>query len=353
MIWVEFGIAFVKIALVLFVVLTLVAYLTLAERRVSAFIQDRLGPNRVGPFGFLQPLADGVKFIFKEDIIPTHADKPFYIIAPAFALVTAIIALAVIPIGKGFSTDFFGLLPEQIFISFQIADLNVGVLYVLAIGSLSVYGVVLGGWASNSKYSFLGGLRAAAQMISYELAMAVSILGVIAWTGSLRLTDIIEAQAGCWFAIPQIIGCIVFVTAAFAETNRLPFDMPEAEPEIVAGYHTEYSSMKFAMFFMAEYTHMIVVSCLAVALFFGGWYPLPFGGWFGIDIDKYWFLPPLVFVGKVLAFLFFFIWVRFTLPRFRYDQVMSLGWKVLFPLAVANLLIVSAAILVLQHYGYM
>lgn len=353
MIWVEFGIAFVKIALVLFVVLTLVAYLTLAERRVSAFIQDRLGPNRVGPFGFLQPLADGVKFIFKEDIIPTHADKPFYIIAPAFALVTALIALAVIPIGKGFSTDFFGLLPEQIFISFQIADLNVGVLYVLAIGSLSVYGVVLGGWASNSKYSFLGGLRAAAQMISYELAMAVSILGVIAWTGSLRLNDIIEAQAGCWFAIPQIIGCIVFVTAAFAETNRLPFDMPEAEPEIVAGYHTEYSSMKFAMFFMAEYTHMIVVSCLAVALFFGGWYPLPFGGWFGIDIDKYWFLPPLVFVGKVLAFLFFFIWVRFTLPRFRYDQVMSLGWKVLFPLAVANLLIVSAAILVLQHYGYM
>lgn len=353
MIWVEFGIALVKIALVLFVVLTLVAYLTLAERRVSAFIQDRLGPNRVGPFGFLQPLADGVKFIFKEDIIPTHADKPFYIIAPAFALVTALIALAVIPIGRGFSTDFFGLLPEQIFISFQIADLNVGVLYVLAIGSLSVYGVVLGGWASNSKYSFLGGLRAAAQMISYELAMAVSILGVIAWTGSLRLDDIIEAQASCWFAIPQIIGCIVFVTAAFAETNRLPFDMPEAEPEIVAGYHTEYSSMKFAMFFMAEYTHMIVVSCLAVALFFGGWYPLPFGGWFGIDIDKYWFLPPLVFVGKVLAFLFFFIWVRFTLPRFRYDQVMGLGWKVLFPLAVANLLIVSAAILVLQHYGYM
>ena len=353
MIWVEFGIAFVKIALVLFVVLTLVAYLTLAERRVSAFIQDRLGPNRVGPFGLLQPLADGVKFIFKEDIIPTHADKPFYIIAPAFALITAIIALAVVPIGKGFSTDLFGLLPEQIFITFQIADLNVGVLYILAIGSLSVYGVVLGGWASNSKYSFLGGLRAAAQMISYELAMGVSILGVIAWTGSLRLDEIIEAQANCWFAIPQILGCIVFVTAAFAETNRLPFDMPEAEPEIVAGYHTEYSSMKFAMFFMAEYTHMIVISCLAVALFFGGWYPLPFGGWFGIDINKYWFLPPLVFIGKVLAFLFFFIWVRFTLPRFRYDQVMNLGWKVLFPIAIANLIIVSVAILVLQHYGYM
>jgi NADH-quinone oxidoreductase subunit H len=229
----------------------------------------------------------------------------------------------------------------------------VGVLYVLAIGSLSVYGVVLGGWASNSKYSFLGGLRGAAQMISYELAMGISILGVIAWTGSLRLEDIIEAQSSYWFIFPQILGGIVFIIAAFAETNRLPFDMPEAETEIVAGYHTEYSSMKFAMFFMAEYTHMIVVSCLVVALFFGGWYPLPFGGWFGIDIDTHWYLPPIVFTGKVLAFLFFFIWVRFTLPRFRYDQVMNLGWKVLFPIAIANLIVVSIAILVLQNYGYL
>lgn len=353
MVWVELGITLVKIALLFFVVLTLVAYLTLAERRVSAFIQDRLGPNRVGPFGFLQPLADGVKFIFKEDLIPSHVNKPFFIAAPAFALITALIALAVVPIGRGFDTTLFGLLSAPIFVSLQIADLNVGILYVLAIGSLSVYGVVLGGWASNSKYSFLGGLRAAAQMISYELAMGLSIIGVIAWTGSLRLDDIIEAQSKCWFAIPQILGCLVFLAAAFAETNRLPFDMPEAEPEIVAGYHTEYSSMKFAMFFMAEYTHMIVVSCLVVALFFGGWYPLPFGGWFGIDIDKYWFLPPIVFIGKVLAFLFFFIWVRFTLPRFRYDQVMNLGWKVLFPIAVANLIIVSIAILVLQNYGYL
>jgi NADH-quinone oxidoreductase subunit H len=353
MIYAEVGITLLKIALLLLVVLTLVAYLTLAERRVSAFIQDRLGPNRVGPFGFLQPLADGVKFIFKEDIIPKEANKPFFIIAPAFALVTAIIALAVVPIGKGFETTLFGLFQEPLFVKLQIADINVGVLYVLAIGSLSVYGVVLGGWASNSKYSFLGGLRGAAQMISYELAMGISILGVIAWTGSLRLEDIIEAQASYWFIFPQILGGIVFIAAAFAETNRLPFDMPEAEPEIVAGYHTEYSGFKFAMFFMAEYTHMIVVSCLVVALFFGGWYPLPWGGWFGIDIDKYWYLPPLVFSGKVLAFLFFFIWVRFTLPRFRYDQVMNLGWKVLFPIAILNLIVISIAILALQHYGYL
>ena len=353
MIWAELGITIIKIALVFFVVLTLVAYLTLAERRVSAFIQDRLGPNRVGPFGFLQPLADGVKFIFKEDIIPKDASKYIYIAAPAFALITALAALAVVPIGRGFETTLFGLLQEPLYVKLQIADLNVGLLYILAIGSLGVYGVVLGGWASNSKYSFLGGLRGAAQMVSYELAMGISILGIIAWTGSLRLNDIIEAQQNYWFVFPQFLGFIVFLAAVFAETNRLPFDMPEAEPEIVAGYHTEYSSMKFAMFFMAEYTHMIVMSCLIVALFFGGWYPLPFGGWFGIDIDTHWYLPPLVFVGKVLTFLFFFIWVRFTLPRFRYDQVMNLGWKVLFPIAILNLIVISIAILVMQHYGYM
>lgn len=353
MIWAEVGITVIKIALLFFVVLTLVAYLTLAERRVSAFIQDRIGPNRVGPFGFLQPLADGVKFIFKEDIIPKDANKFLYVAAPAFALITALVALAVIPIGRGFETTLFGLVPDPIYVKLQIADLNVGVLYVFAMGSLGVYGIVLGGWASNSKYSFLGGLRGAAQMVSYELAMGISILGIVAWTGSLRLEDIIEAQQHYWFVFPQILGFIVFLAAVFAETNRLPFDMPEAEPEIVAGYHTEYSSMKFAMFFMAEYTHMIVMSCLIVALFFGGWYPLPFGGWFGIDIDTHWYLPPIVFVGKVLAFLFFFIWVRFTLPRFRYDQVMNLGWKVLFPLAIVNLIIISIAILVMQHYGYM
>jgi len=226
MIWVEVGITVIKIALLFLVVLTLVAYLTLAERRVSAFIQDRIGPNRVGPFGLLQPLADGVKFIFKEDIIPRDANKYIYIAAPAFSLITALVALAVVPIGRGFETTLFGLVPDPIFVKLQIADLNVGILYILAIGSLGVYGIVLGGWASNSKYSFLGGLRGAAQMVSYELAMGISILGVVAWTGSLRLEDIIEAQQHYWFVFPQILGFIVFLAAVFAETNRFPFDMP-------------------------------------------------------------------------------------------------------------------------------
>jgi len=333
--------AAVKIAVVFAVVLTAVAYLTYAERRISAFIQDRYGPNRVGPFGLLQPLADGIKFVFKEDLTPRTASGGMYLLAPAFALVTALAALAVIPVGRGVSTDLFGLLPEPAFVSFQIADLNVGLLYVLAISSLSVYGVVLGGWSSNSKYSLIGGLRGAAQMISYEIALGLSILGVIAMAGSLRLGDIIEAQERMWFAVPSFMGFIVFVVSAFAETNRLPFDLPEAEPEIVGGYHTEYSGMKFAMFFMAEYTHMIVASCMITCLFLGGWYPLPFGGWFGVDIDAHWYLPPAVFLAKVVFLLFVFIWVRWTLPRFRYDQVMRLGWKRLFPLAMVNLLVVS------------
>lgn len=336
--------AALKIAVVFAVVLTAVAYLTYAERRISAFIQDRHGPNRVGPFGLLQPLADGIKFVFKEDLVPRMASGGMYALAPAFALVTALAAFAVIPVGKGVSTDLFGLLPEPAFVRFQIADLNVGLLYVLAVSSLSVYGVVLGGWSSNSKYSLIGGLRGAAQMISYEIALGLSVLGVVAMAGSLRLGDIIEAQKDMWFAVPSFIGFVVFVVSAFAETNRLPFDLPEAEPEIVGGYHTEYGGMKFAMFFMAEYAHMMVAACMITCLFLGGWYPLPFGGWFGVDIDAHWYLPPMVFAGKVLFLLFLFIWVRWTLPRFRYDQVMDLGWKKLFPLALANLLIVSLLI---------
>ena len=341
---VDLAITVVKIVLLLFVVLTAVAYLTLAERRVSAFIQDRIGPNRVGIFGLLQPLADGLKFIFKEDIIPAKANKLLYLLAPALSLVTALVAFAAIPIGYGFETTFFGLLEDPKYVSLQIADLNVALLYILSITSLGVYGIVLAGWSSNSKYSLLGSLRSAAQMISYELALGLSIIGVIAMTGSLRLQDIIESQQNLWFFIPQFLGFIVFTISSFAETNRLPFDMAEAEPELVAGFHTEYSSMKFAMFFMAEYANMIIASCLIVSLFLGGWYPLPWGGWFDIDIAKYWFLPPLVFVSKVTAMLFFFIWVRWTLPRFRYDQVMGLGWKVLFPLALINLIITSAVI---------
>jgi len=339
MIWADLGFTLLKIGLVLFIVLTLVAYLTLAERKISAFMQDRLGPNRVGPFGLLQPLADGIKFIFKEDIIPDQANRRFFVIAPAISLVTAIVALAVIPIGRGFYTTFFGVLDQPYFFRFQIADVNVALLYIFAVASLNVYGVVIGGWASNNKYSLLGGLRAAAQMISYEIALGLSVVGVIVLTGSLRLGDIIEAQQNYWFMFPLFIGFVVFMVSSFAETNRAPFDMPEAEAEIVAGYHTEYSSMKFAMFFMAEYTHMIVASALIVTFFLGGWYPLPFGGWLGIDIDKYWYLPPIVFVGKVFALLFIFIWVRWSLPRFRYDQVMNLGWKVLLPLSIVNIFI--------------
>jgi len=344
---IEIGITLVKIVLVLLVVLTAVAYLTYAERRVSSFIQDRLGPNRVGPFGLLQPLADGIKFIFKEDIIPQTTHRTLYLLAPVISLATAIIALATVPIGYGVSTSFFDLLDKPVFVDFQIADVNIGLLYILSITSLGVYGIVLAGWSSSSKYSLIGSLRSAAQMISYELSLGLSLIGVIAITGSLRLSDIIEAQQRLWFIVPQFIGFVVFTVSSFAETNRLPFDLPEAEPELVAGYHTEYSSMKFAIFFMAEYTNMIIASCLAVALFLGGWYPLPWGGWFGIDIAKYWYLPPLVFIGKVAFLLFVFIWVRFSLPRFRYDQVMGLGWKVLFPLAVANLIVTSIVILII------
>jgi NADH-quinone oxidoreductase subunit H len=347
MTYLDLGITLFKIILTLFIVLTAVAYLTYAERRISSFIQDRLGPNRVGPFGLLQPLADGIKFIFKEDIIPITTNKALYLAAPAIALVTGLIALAVIPIGYGFHTTFFGILDKPVYVDLHIADVNVGLLYILSVSSVSVYAVVLAGWSSSSKYSLLGSLRSAAQLISYELALGISIVGVIAIAGSPRLKDIIEAQERMWFIIPQFVGFLVFLVSSFAETNRLPFDMPEAEPELVGGFHTEYASMKFAMFFMAEYTHMIVASCLVTSLFLGGWYPLPWGGWFGIDIERYWFLPPVVFIGKVAFILFLFMWVRWTLPRFRYDQVMGLGWKVLLPIAVLNLVITSAALVLM------
>ena len=332
------ALAAAKSVVLIAAVLPAVAFLTYAERRVSALIQDRLGPNRVGPFGLLQPLADGVKFMFKEDTVPAGANKVIYSLAPAFSFVTAISALAVIPVGGGVETDLMGLLSAPVLITFQVADLDAGALYVFAVSSLSVYGIILGGWASNSKYSLIGGIRGISQMISYELALGLSVVGVFVLAGSLRITDIVEYQSSVWLIFPQFVGFVVFLIASFAETNRLPFDLPEAEPEIVGGYHTEYSGMKFAMFFLAEYTHMIVASCLIVALYLGGWYPLPFVGWGGIDIGTHWYLPPLVFLGKVAAMLFVFIWVRWTLPRFRSDQVMRFGWKVLLPLAVANII---------------
>lgn len=314
-----------KICLVVGLLLLAVAYLTWLERKVIGDIQVRFGPSRVGPFGLLQPIADGIKLMFKEDVVPANADRLIFFLAPALSFVPALIVFAVIPFGP----------------SFVITDVNVGLLYVFAVASLGVYGSVLAGWASNSKYSLLGGLRSSAQMVSYELGLGLSVLGVVMMTGSLSLVDIVEAQKGTWLGIlprwnifPQFLGFVIFLISSNAELNRAPFDLPEAETELVAGFHTEYSSMKFALFFMAEYANMIAVAALATTLFLGGWRgPL---------------LPPVIwFLLKVFAFIFLFIWVRATLPRFRYDQLMGFGWKVLLPLALANVMFTAAAILIL------
>jgi NADH-quinone oxidoreductase subunit H len=325
----------IKIVIVLGIIITTVAYVVLAERKVSAFIQNRLGPNRVGPWGLLQPLADGLKFILKEDVIPNHVNKVVYVIAPAVILVPALVGFAVVPFGD--TLPVFGRQVQLI-----ISDADIGILYVLAVSSLGVYGVVLGGWASNNKYALLGAVRASAQMISYELSLGLSLIGVLMVTGSLKLSDVVNLQAHgsllgvvpAWFVFTQPIACLVFTVSVFAETNRLPFDLPEAEQELVAGYHAEYSSMKFAMFFMAEYAHMITASALIATLFFGGWH-LP-----GVDPNDASLgmsvLKVLVFAVKTAFFLFLFIWVRWTVPRFRYDQVMRLGWKYLLPLALVN-----------------
>lgn len=322
----------VKALVVFFVVLNTVPVLVYVERRVSAFIQDRVGPNRVGPLGLFQPIADAVKFIFKEDIVPPHTNRWLYILAPVFAVVPALMTMAVVPFGHTLTVAGRE-------VPLIVADVNVGILFVFALTSLGVYGIVLAGWASNNKYSLLGGLRASAQMISYELSMGLSVIGVIMLVGSLRLTDVVLAQSGWyWFVFKQPLGAVIFLIASYAETNRLPFDLPEAEAELVAGYHTEYSSMKFALFFMAEYAAMITASALTVTLFFGGW-QLPF------YLEWSQGLPPLVrdlipmavFAFKVAFFLFLFVWVRWTFPRFRYDQLMNLGWKVLLPLALLNI----------------
>jgi NADH-quinone oxidoreductase subunit H len=336
-------ISLVKIALALFVLLTAVAYTVWLERKVVGHMQNRWGPTRVGPFGLLQPLADGVKFLFKEDLTPPHVYTPLYIAAPIIAVVFALTSIAVIPIGN----------PVMIaghLIPLQITDLNIGLLVVLGVTSLGVYGIALSGWSSNSKYSLLGGLRASAQMISYEISLGLSLVGVLIMAGSFSLQDIVNAQSGSWFhVIPrwnifqgQIVGFFIYLMAAYAETNRIPFDLPEAETELVAGYHTEYSAMKFAMFFMAEYANMITVACLATLLFFGGWH----GPLFGPPILQA-ILPVVWFVAKIFAFLFLYIWVRGTLPRFRYDQLMAFGWKFLLPLAIANV-IVTALIVALR-----
>ena len=337
-------VAVIKIALVIGVLLTAVAYTVWLERKVVGRMQNRWGPTRVGPFGLLQPAADGIKFLFKEDLTPPHVYKPLYIAAPMIAVIFAITSIAVIPFGNS-------LIIGHLVIPLQITDINIGLLVVLGITSLGVYGVALSGWSSNSKYSLLGGLRASAQMVSYEIALGLSLVGVLILAGTFSLRGIVEAQAGhFWGFIPnwfifkggQFFAFFIYLTAAYAETNRIPFDLPEAETELVAGYHTEYSAMKFAMFFMAEYANMITVACLASLLFLGGWsgaiFRLPYMPWLPEILPLFWF------AARIFVFLFVYIWVRGTLPRFRYDQLMAFGWKFLLPVAIANLVITALVV---------
>jgi NADH-quinone oxidoreductase subunit H len=397
----------VKIALLLFIVLTVNAYLTWFERKVVALMQSRVGPHRVGPHGLLQPAADGLKFLFKEDVMPGGVDKFVYLLAPFLALTLALASLAVIPFGPNpLPFKFFG---HQI--DLFITNPDIGLLVLFSITALGVYGVALAGWASNSKYPLLGGLRSSAQMVSYELSMTMSVVGVVLMANSFSLTDIISQQRGEKFGLlswniftfhggfPQIVGFLCFLVSAIAETNRVPFDLPEAESELVAGFHTEYSSFKFAMFFIAEYTSMITVSSLCAILFFGGWnspFPetwtfthyipglilIPFGLWVLFDGLKYetifgklvlpvvgaaiagigalllagiWIAPlhdaneyiqgPFWLLSKIFFFLFFYVWARGTLPRFRYDQLMNIGWKLLLPVSIANVIITAAFVL--------
>ncbi|MDB6121807.1 MAG: NADH-quinone oxidoreductase subunit [Pedosphaera sp.] len=343
--------SFIKIAVLIVVVLTMVAYAVLVERKVSAFIQDRVGPNRaaipwiaaipvLGPFlvrlGIFQPLADGVKFLLKEDFTPNHVRKVYFWLAPMIAMVPALLTFAVIPFGSNLNGE-----------RMVLADLNVGILYTFGIVSLGVYGIVLAGYASNSKYPFLGGIRSSAQMISYEIAMGMSVIPVFLLVGNLNLSQVIGYQSGSlldWLVFKQPLSFLIFIIAAFAETNRLPFDLPESETELVAGYHTEYSSMKFALFFLGEYANMIAASAMMVTLFLGGW-TLPFGGldhqatsiWMGLAHIG-------IFIGKIIFLMLIFIWVRWMLPRFRYDQLMDLGWRRFIPLSLVNILITAVVL---------
>ena len=330
-----------KIAVVLVITLTAVAYTVLLERKVLGRMQNRWGPSRTGPFGLLQPLADGIKLFLKEDLMPLSVERPLFVIAPVIALACALISISVVPFGAPVSYRGVTLT--------EIADLNVGLLVILGVTSIGVYGIALSGWSSNNKFALFGSLRATAQVISYELALGLSLVGVVLRAGSLRLRDIVGSQSAhgalSWniFGGLQIIGFFIYLMAAYAETNRSPFDLPEAESELVAGYHTEYSSMKFAMFFMAEYANMITVACVATLLFFGG-ASSPFGHIFDHVLSGQifgFFLPILWFVFKIFSFLLLYIWVRATLPRFRYDQLMGFGWKFLLPVAMLNILATS------------
>ena len=312
--------ALVKIVVILFTMLTVVSYMIYAERKIAGHMQARVGPNRVGPLGLLQPAADVLKLFFKEEFTPEGANKVIFHIAPMMAVIPALVTFAVVPFG-----------PLD---ALRVTDINVGLLLFLAMSSLGVYAITLGGWSSNNKYALLGGLRSSAQMISYELAMGLSTIGVLIMAGSLSLVDIVRAQEHWWFVTFQPIAFGIFMITALAETNRAPFDLPEAEAELVAGFHTEYSSMKFGLFFLGEFANVITISCIAVTLFLGGWN----GPWLPESLKFLWFF------AKLGALLFFFIWVRWTFPRLRYDQLMSLGWKVLLPLALANILATAGVV---------
>jgi len=330
-----------KIVFVQGVLLTCVAYTVYTERRVSAFVQNRIGPNRVGPAGLLQPIVDAVKLLLKEDIVPDKANKFIHSLAPAISMIVALSTFAVIPFG-----DKIVLFGKEI--SLQIANVNIGILYILALVSLGVYGITLSGWSSNNKYSLLGGLRSSAQMISYELSMGLAVLGVILINGSFQLDTFVQNQFDWrWNIVFQPVGFMIFFIAAFAETNRTPFDLPEAEQELVGGYHTEYSSMKFALFFLAEYANVIVSSAVIVTLYLGGW-QFPYLHSFGLP--EFWIsiLQVLTFCVKVAMVVFFFIWVRWTLPRFKYNQLMNLGWKVMLPLALLNLIVTAVVIVLIK-----
>ena len=358
--------ALLKVGVVFTAILLLVAYMTLAERRVSAFIQDRLGPNRVGPFGLLQPIADGIKNILKEETMPATANRFLFVLAPALSIIPALATFAVVPFAAPLPTPW-GV------VDMIVADVPVGILFILALASLGVYGLFLAGWSSNNKYALLGGVRSSAQMISYEVALGLSLIPVIILAGNVTLTEIVwqQQQLGMWFALPLSLAFILFVVSSFAETNRLPFDLPEAESELVTGYHTEYSAMKFSMFFIAEYAHILTASALMATLFLGGW-SIPF--WDGdhmfwyegalisgfslagdpIPASPSWWKTLLTFAAfgvKTSFFVLVFIWVRWTLPRFRYDQVMHLGWKVMLPTALTYVMLVAATVLVLDEIG--
>ncbi len=322
-----------KMAVVILVFFNVAPIMNWVERRGSALIQDRLGPNRVGPLGLFQTLADGLKFLFKEDVMPAAADKPLFLMAPVLALLPAFTTLVVIPFGPDLVAN--GQTHRMV-----IANVDSGVLLYLAIASLSVYSLVIAGYASNNKFSLMGSIRASAQLISYELAMALAVLAAVIPVGSFHLGDVVQYQRDhIWMFIPQILGFLIFLVAAFAETNRLPFDLPEAESELIAGFHTEYSAMRFAAFMMGEYTNMAVLSALGVTLYFGGW-SLP-----GIELEGLGLLGValglMILMAKVAVCLMIFVWVRWTFPRFRYDQLMRLGWKVLLPLAIFNLILVA------------